>query len=273
MASDDPQYESKTALSIRGMESRTIAKLQKEGWEYVSQTPKTLMRSELIFRRIKPRHPLLVLGARIQSNLNGARVKQPALFWGGGVAIVLIVGAIITVGVVSGGGASAPPVAQATTSPAAVASAEPTEDPEPSESPESTPAVPEAEQILTVENNDDFAALLAGSDMDLDGPEIFANTYVGRTIEFDANIANVTNHESDESRFGALVLAGDFEQPPMTGPNFKIDNVNILEMHLDGPNVPKSVRMGDNVRLVARVDSFNRVQGLLFITPIRTEVR
>lgn len=50
------KYETRSVKAIRGMEPRTIAKLEKEGWEFVSQTQGTV-RSELNFRRTKPQIP------------------------------------------------------------------------------------------------------------------------------------------------------------------------------------------------------------------------
>ena len=47
------KYETRSAKTVRGMEARTRAKLEKEGWEFVSQTQGTV-RSELTFRRPKP---------------------------------------------------------------------------------------------------------------------------------------------------------------------------------------------------------------------------
>lgn len=49
----DVKYEMKSVKTVRGMEARTRAKLEKEGWEVVSQTQGTV-RTELTFRRPKP---------------------------------------------------------------------------------------------------------------------------------------------------------------------------------------------------------------------------
>ena len=47
--------------TVRGWETRTKAKLEKEGWELVSQTQGAL-RSELRFRRLKPKTPWKLIG-------------------------------------------------------------------------------------------------------------------------------------------------------------------------------------------------------------------
>ncbi|MHA7223102.1 hypothetical protein ACX80S_12370 [Arthrobacter sp. RHLT1-20] len=55
------KYETRSVKTVRGIEARTRAKLEKEGWEFVSQTQGTL-RSELNFRRPKPEIPLKLIG-------------------------------------------------------------------------------------------------------------------------------------------------------------------------------------------------------------------
>ncbi|NUU32660.1 hypothetical protein [Arthrobacter sp. C9C5] len=55
------KYETRSVKTVRGIEARTRAKLEKEGWEFVSQTQGTL-RSELNFRRPKPETPWKLIG-------------------------------------------------------------------------------------------------------------------------------------------------------------------------------------------------------------------
>jgi hypothetical protein len=57
----DVKYEMKSVKTVRGMEARTRAKLEKEGWEVVSQTQGTV-RTELTFRRPKPEIPWKTIG-------------------------------------------------------------------------------------------------------------------------------------------------------------------------------------------------------------------
>ena len=110
MADDGVQkYEDKIVRTIRGMEARTIAKWQKEGWELVSQSQE-LLQSKLNFRRPKPKPPWKVLGA--------------------GAGVLVILGIIIAVNVIVAGGDSPEPTAAAVKP-----SAQPTETPTPSVTP------------------------------------------------------------------------------------------------------------------------------------------
>lgn len=57
----DVKYETMSVKTVRGMEARTRAKIEKEGWEFVSQT-QGKVRSELTFRRPKPVIPWKLIG-------------------------------------------------------------------------------------------------------------------------------------------------------------------------------------------------------------------
>lgn len=56
----DVKYDTETVKVIRGTEGKTISKREGDGWELVSQNPGKL-RSELVFRRPRPKTPWRVL--------------------------------------------------------------------------------------------------------------------------------------------------------------------------------------------------------------------
>ncbi|QHC60433.1 hypothetical protein [Rathayibacter sp. VKM Ac-2760] len=56
------RYETKTVTTIRGRESRSITKWEKEGWEFLSQQEQPMLRTSLTFRRVKPKPPWLLVG-------------------------------------------------------------------------------------------------------------------------------------------------------------------------------------------------------------------
>lgn len=62
MPEGEIRYETKTVTTIRGLESRSIAKWEKEGWELVSQQEQPMLRTSLTFRRVKPKPPWLLIG-------------------------------------------------------------------------------------------------------------------------------------------------------------------------------------------------------------------
>lgn len=130
------------------------------------------------------------------------------------------------------------------------------------------------EDIITVENNEEFFALLKTKD-DTSDPVIaeFAKKYAGRTIEFDGNIAYMSNHDNYKTRYDFLILAGDYSENTTTGPNFQFRDVSAFDLKLIGDNIPDFVGQGDNLHFVAKIIEFDQTQGLFFIDPVSTTVR
>jgi Domain of unknown function (DUF4839)/PASTA domain len=128
--------------------------------------------------------------------------------------------------------------------------------------------------VLTVKNNKDLAALLAVTDDCSDTIEGFAAKYIGRTIEFDGNIAYMNNHGDYKTRYDILVNAGNYSKTSSIGPNFQFKDVNIVnDLHLTGSNIPDSVSTGDNLHVIAQVEDYNSTQCLFFLEPVSTKVR
>jgi hypothetical protein len=137
------------------------------------------------------------------------------------------------------------------------------------------PDVPEAptEEVLTAATNPEFAALLAGNDCS-DAVEAFGVKYSGRTIEFDGHIADLANHGDYDTRFDILMYAGDFDPSSARGPSFQFRNVSIVsDLNLEGPNISDSLREGDNLRVVAKIDGLERRTCLFLLEPVSTAVR
>lgn len=144
MADAEVRYEYTTARSVRGMESKTVAKWESNGWELVSQAPGTL-RTEMKFRRVKPSDPLDKFGALLAKGWAAFRRLNVRMQLISAAAVVVAVVAGITAAAIAGsraedGGATAEsaPVAStaspepAATSLAAVASETPRSSPSPS---------------------------------------------------------------------------------------------------------------------------------------------
>lgn len=150
------------------------------------------------------------------------------------------------------------------------------EDEETTDEKEETTEVVEVEdpkEVLTIENNEDLAALLAVKD-EYD-PIIydFVEKYAGETVEFDANIVNMMNHGSATTRYDILLFAGEYSETNFSGPNFKFEDVNMGELNLTGDNIPDNIGAGQNLRITAEVGEFDDNMGILFLTPIETEIK
>lgn len=246
---DGTKYDINMIRTIRGTESRTRAKWEKDGWEFVSQDQGTL-RTQMTFR--KPKTPVS---------------WKPFAVIGGALAVIaIIIG--INVALSSDGNDTEP---AATTSPTST----PRDEPEPSSEP-TTAAEPTAAPesvVLTAENNADLAALLAGPQ---DGPtvETFATKYEGQTIEFDGAIGAMNPHDGDTTRYDILISVGDYsETQSFGGPSFQFRDVNITnDLNLTG-NVPDSIGVGNNLHVVARVGAYEPDTTLFLLDPVTTQVR
>lgn len=255
MAIEEPKYEIKSVHSVRGMEARTRAKWEKEGWEFVDQNQE-LLRTKLTFRRVKPKLPVRLLAAV------------------SGVLVLLVIAGII-LGATHGGSAAAAATASATNA-AVVASEKAT--PTPSKAPQTglparpTPTAAPPERNLTVKSNADLAALLAAPEPSQQQQADFAAKYQGRTIEFDGNFADWQNDGNYKTRYDALVAPGDYSTTDQVGPAFQFKNVGMYDLHLTG-NVPDYIGRGTNVHVVATVGDYNSRANLFYLEPVSTEVR
>jgi len=132
---------------------------------------------------------------------------------------------------------------------------------------------PDAEQVLTADNSEEFAALLAVSDGCDETIAPFVAEYGGRTIEFDGSIANMANHGDSDTRYDILVYPGNKGPESTVGPAFKFEDVNVFDLNLTGSKIPDFLDEGDRFRFVAQVVKYNPNQCLLFLTPVSTRVR
>ncbi|XMN04814.1 DUF4839 domain-containing protein [Streptomyces griseobrunneus] len=240
---DEIKYEYKTVQAVRGTDGLVISKMQKDGWELVEQV-QGLLRSTLDFRRPKKPLPRLLIGTAV-----------------GGLVILAIVTGVATA-LEDGGGKK-----DESNKPTAVrASVEPSA---------STPTTPgsAADEVITPQNNREFAALLKTSDScDSANPD-FATKYKGKTVAFDGSIVHMAPHGDYDTRYDFLLGPGDKGPNTGIGPAFKYEDVNILDLKLTGTEIPATVRAGDKFRFMAEVDEFTSKQCLFFLAPVSTEIR
>lgn len=133
--------------------------------------------------------------------------------------------------------------------------------------------VPEPKEelsTLTIDNCNDLATLLSTSG-DYDVFESFASKYSGKIIEFDGSIDYMVTNSRYKTRTDMLLSAGPYDKDGSPGPVFKFDNISIMfDLDILG-DAPEYIGMGDNVRIIAKVDSFNSNTGLFFLKPISLE--
>jgi hypothetical protein len=158
--------------------------------------------------------------------------------------------------------------------------AEPSETSKPSKT-DSEPSEPDVakssgsgtDQVLTKNDNKEFAALLRVSDYCDESVASFAAEYGGRTIEFDGSIANMAHHGDADTRYDILVAPGNKGPESTVGPGFKFEDVNVFDLKLAGTKIPDFVGEGDRFRFVAQIVKYNQTQCLLSLEPVATRVR
>lgn len=178
---DGVKYESRTVKAVRGMESRTAAKWESQGWEVVDQKTGRVS-SEITIRRPKPKTPW-------------------KLYAGLGGFIVALFGILIVMNLVTGGEkADADPSRTPTPSAPAGASAHPSETSSPAPTPsESAPATSAnivgttPDELFDRLNSADMGGIQFGDQFrfagELSGSEYW---FVGATGDF---VVNVSVHD------------------------------------------------------------------------------
>jgi hypothetical protein len=248
-----PKYETRTVKAVRGMESRTAAKWESQGWEVTAQVAGKLT-TELTLRRPKPKTPWIPLAAL------------------GGVVVVLAL-ILVAVNLTGAGEAEDAPEAIATDEPSALPSVVSTAPlPQPSTSP-SEPAAETGPVVLSANNSAELGALLELSDYC--SPQIakFASAHAGQTIEFDGSVGALTNHDGARTRFDILLTAGDYSETSSAGPAFQYRDVNTTyDLHWTGEQ-PDTVGVGDNLHVQAEIVEYEESTCLVLLEPVTTAAR
>ncbi|MFE5300062.1 DUF4839 domain-containing protein [Streptomyces sp. NPDC056632] len=242
---DEIKYEYKTVQTVRGTDSLVISKMQKDGWELMERGQGRL-RSTLEFRRPKKPLPWLLIGAAAAAFVT--------------LAIVIGVAAALSDEDEKTDGADRS---------TAAASEKPSTAPSPTTA---EPAEPAATEVITPQNNPEFARLLK-ADSCSEANLNFATRYKGKTIGFNGSIVDMAPHGNYKTRYDFLLGPGDEGPNTAVGPNFKYEDAGISDLKLTGKKIPATVGEGDKFHFVAVVGEFNTPQCLFFLDPVSTEIR
>ncbi|OZD58713.1 hypothetical protein CH268_18185 [Rhodococcus sp. 06-1460-1B] len=169
-------YETKTVRAVRGLESRTIEKMESEGWEVVSQTPGRL-RTEIMFRRSTPS-------------------SRRVLWIVGGGAFALVLAVILAIGIIGERDTDS----AETASPASSEIAAPSEQLAPDATGTPAPSPVSGDVVLTPENSPELAAVLALSDYCSPDIAAFAAAHRGQTISFPGSVGDIAPYEDASTR-------------------------------------------------------------------------
>ncbi len=247
----DVEYEYQTVKSIKGLESRTIAKMEDLGWDLVAQEPSGALRTALKFRRARKR-------MSTKSLIALASV-------GAAVVIALIIGGTIEK---KDEPISSPP------SESPLTASQPTESSAPeSPSPKTSEAATE-DTVLTTKNNSQLASIMKDTDYCSENILNFADQHRGKTIRFNANIGALNNHGSYKTRYDILIGYGDFDPNSQPGPAFQFRDVNTTsDLNYTNSNDSETIGVGDNIVVTAKVREYEPRTCLFLLDPVQTEFR
>ena len=121
-------------------------------------------------------------------------------------------------------------------------------------------------EILTVDNNSDFAALMKIADQtDAATIKQFVNAHIGEVIEFDGCIALMMNHNNYKTRFDVLIAGGNYDADKVYGPLFAFEDVSYYDMNVSGSD---TVAEGMNFKIVAEIKGFSDEGGYVLLEPV-----
>lgn len=128
-------------------------------------------------------------------------------------------------------------------------------------------------QILTQENNSEFANILNGTGAEADN-QAFVDKYKGRTIEFDGYIADLALIGNKKTRYDMLLLPGDYVQDTAKGSYFQFPDINLTnDLKLTGENRPDTLGNNQNLHIVAEITGASQDAEIIYLKPIETRAR
>lgn len=127
---------------------------------------------------------------------------------------------------------------------------------------------------ITIENNETFAAIMIDQSGDSTKILNFVEQNKGEIIEFEGHISHMMYHGDYETRYDVLINSGDFEKTTeigtQWGPNLKFEDVSAFDMN---PTNTDTIKMGQNMHIVAKIEEFNPDIGIIFLDPVSLTLR
>ena len=119
---------------------------------------------------------------------------------------------------------------------------------------------------ITVENNEDFAALMSISDRDdEDTIKAFVNAHIGDVVEFDGCVFLMMNHGDYKTRFDVGIANGNYDEAKTFGPFFAFEEVNFGDMNVSGSD---TVAEEMNFRVAGKILGYDSTGGYIELEPV-----
>lgn len=135
------------------------------------------------------------------------------------------------------------------------------------------PSSPQEKTTLTIENCPALKAMLNNkADMDPSYAQ-FASKYAGYTMEFNACIRNISLHGDYTTRYDILFSAGNYDESHQIGPSFQFKDVNASNLGFSTLYLSEVLNVGDNVKIICKIDKYNTNSGIFTVKPVSVEKR
>lgn len=108
------------------------------------------------------------------------------------------------------------------------------------------------DEIITIENNEDFKTLMALDALDTTAQSNFANKYKNKIIEFDGFVYYMEQNEKYDTLYSYIFVPGESDN--ITGTvMFGLENANAAMFKWDSKTRPSYLTLGSKVRMRAEV--------------------
>ncbi|MGB4609231.1 MAG: DUF4839 domain-containing protein [Saccharofermentanales bacterium] len=124
-------------------------------------------------------------------------------------------------------------------------------------------------EIITEENNSDFANIMQLRNTSDPSIQEFANSYEGRSIRFTGTIVVLMNHKNYDTRFDVAMMNADAEGIGQ-GPMFSFTNVNYYEMNVEGTD---SVEVLMTFEITGKIIGYDMEGNYIELDPVSMKLK
>lgn len=112
--------------------------------------------------------------------------------------------------------------------------------------------VPEVIEIITIDNNEDFADILNASYVDPEKQATFISKYEGQIVEFDCIVFYLEQYGNYDTRYNYVLVPGEDENN-IGAALFYLENIGMFDFKWDSSTRPDYLTAGSKIRIQAEV--------------------
>lgn len=128
--------------------------------------------------------------------------------------------------------------------------------------------VEEPEEIITIDNNSDFAAILTAEYLDLEKQAAFASTYKGKIVEFDCVVYDLAQNARHKTQYSYVLVPGE-DKDNLSAAMFYLKDKGMFDFKWDSATRPEYLTLGSKIRIQAEIVSGDDPL-FIYLKPVRT---